>query len=125
MNAKSSNHIIIFRQLCDFCSGDHWNDNCSTYATVEERKQILKRLGCCYVCLKRGHSAFECLIQKTCNFCKRENYHHRSLCHQNVNNYSVPSTMTKLLDYKQELSSRQDSLVNCKVYKIPLTMTHY
>ena len=121
MDAKSSNHKRLFRQLCNVCSGDHWNDNCPTYATVEERKQILKKLGSCYVCLKRGHRAFECLTKKTCYFCKKENYHHRSLCHQNVNNYSVPLNKTKLFDFNQELSSRQDSLVKSKLQGIKNT----
>ena len=96
MDAKSSNHKRIFSQLCNFCSGDHWNDNCPTYATVEERKQILKRLGCCYVCLKRGHRAFECLTKKTFYFCKKETYHHTSICHQNGNNYYVPFSKSNL-----------------------------
>ena len=122
MDAKSSNHKRLFRQLCSLCSGDHWNDNCPTYATVEERKQILKKLGSCYVCLKRGHRAFECLTKKTCYFCKKENYHHRSLCHQNVNNHSVPLNKTKLFDFKQELSSRQDSLVKSKLQSIQNTL---
>ena len=84
METKSSNQQRRFRQLCNFCGGDHWNDNCPAYATVYERKQVLKRLCSCFICLKRGHRAFECFTQKTCFFCKRENYHHRSLCHQNI-----------------------------------------
>ena len=110
MDSKSLNHQIIFKQVCNFCSGDHWNDNCPTYGTVEERKQVLNRLGCCNVCLKRGHRAFECLTKKTCYFCKRENHHHRSLCHQNVNNFSDPLSKFKLLDSKKELNSKHESL---------------
>ena len=81
-----------FRQLCNFCGGDHWNDRCPDYGTVEERKLILRKLGCCFNCLKRGHRAFECFNKKTCFFCKRENYHHRSLCEQNENNFPVNKT---------------------------------
>ena len=71
--------------------------------------QFLKRLGCCFVCLKRGHRAFECLTKKTCFFCKRENFHHRSLCHQNFN--FIPLNRTKLPNKMTEkLSSSEDSL---------------
>ena len=115
METKSSNQQRRFRQLCNFCGGDHWNDNCPAYATVDERKQVLKRLGSCFICLKRGHRAFECFTQKTCFFCKRENYHHRSLCHQNINNYSVPLNKSELHEIKKELKSRQDSIENIKL----------
>ena len=70
IDSKSSNNQRIFRQVCKFCSGDHWNDNYQAYPTVEERKQVVKRLGSCYACLKRGHRVFECFTKKTCYFCK-------------------------------------------------------
>ena len=107
MGTESANQHTIFRQRCKFCGGDHWNDLCLDYATVEVRKQLLKRQGMCFVCLKRGHRAFECLNKNTCFFCKRENHHHRSLCHQNVN--FVPLNRTKLPNIKiEELSCSQD-----------------
>ena len=118
MDSKSPNHQRIFRQVCNFCNGDHLNDNCPAYVTVGERKQVPNRLGCCYVCLKRGHRAFECLTKKTCFFCKRENHHHRSLCHQNVNNYSDPLNKFKLLDFKKELNSRHKSLEKSRLQGI-------
>ena len=116
METESANQHTIFRQRCKFCGGDHWNDLCLEYDTVEIRKQLLKRQGMCFVCLKRGHRAFECLTKKTCFFCKRENYHHRSLCHLNFNNYSVPLKETKLSNIKTEdVSSRQGSLEKIKL----------
>ena len=63
---------------CRFCGGNHWNDSCTIYCTARDRKQLLKYR--CYVCLKSGHRAFECKVQKTCYFCGRRNDHHRSLC---------------------------------------------
>ena len=112
METKSSNQQKIFRQRCNFCGGDHWNDDCPDYATVEERKQILKRLGSCFVCLKRGHRAFECLNKKTCYFCKRENHHHRSLCYQNGNCITVDKTKItniKTEEYNQILNEMQQT----------------
>ena len=70
---------------CTFCSGNHWNDSCSIYPTAGERKQLLKYK--CYICLKSGHRAFECKIQKICYFCGRRNHHHRSICEVKFGNF--------------------------------------
>ena len=70
------------------------------------------------MCLKRGHRAFECLTKKTCFFCKRENHHHRSLCHQNVNNYTDPLNKFKLLYFKKELHSRYEKLEKSRLHGI-------
>ena len=67
---------------------------------MEERKQFLKRLGSCFVCLKRGYRAFECFNKKTCYFCKRENFHHRSLCYQTAS--CITEDETKLSNIKTE-----------------------
>ena len=96
----------LFRQRCNFCNGDHWNDECPSFSTVEQRKQLLKKLGCCYNCLKRGHIAFECYTKKTCFFCKRENHHHRSLCQLNVNCISLKRTNLSMVN-SEELCLRQ------------------
>ena len=67
---------------CWLCNADHWNDNCGKYKTAEERKQILNQR--CFICLMRGHVAFECLYKKaqSCFYCKRKCHHHRSICPQ-------------------------------------------
>ena len=72
MDDKSFNHKRIFRQICNFCSGDHLMTIVQFYATVIEKKQVLKRLRSCYVCIKRESRAFRCLLtKKTCYFCKK------------------------------------------------------
>ena len=46
---------------------------------MESRKQRIK--GCCYICLRDGHNANECLKRDSkCYFCKKIYHHHRSLC---------------------------------------------
>ena len=77
---SSSTAVRYCTTPCWFCNGEHWNDNCEKYKTAEERKQIFNRR--CYICLMRGHIAFECLSKKSqsCFCCKRKGHHHRSLC---------------------------------------------
>ena len=43
METESANQHTIFRQRCQFCGGDHWNDLCLDYATVEVRNQLLEK----------------------------------------------------------------------------------
>ena len=66
---------------CRVCDGYHWSDECQKYTTMAARKQRIK--GSCYICLREGHNANDCLKQGTkCYFCKQLNHHHRSLCPQ-------------------------------------------
>ena len=63
---------------CRYCKGNHWTDECMNFTTAEERKQRLKQS--CFICLKPGHIAFECVVNKICFHCGRRSHHHRSLC---------------------------------------------
>lgn len=63
---------------CKYCKMDHWSDQCKIHTTLEERKRKLK--GCCFRCLKEGHSAKDCKSNKACVYCGEFNKHHRSLC---------------------------------------------
>ena len=50
----------------------------------EDRKRQIK--GSCFLCLKRGHTAHDCRLNKECT---RINHHHRSLCPQKFGTKSV------------------------------------
>ena len=66
---------------CRFCDGYHWSDECPRYTTMDARKQRTK--GCCYICLREGHNASECLKRVSrCYYCRQQYHHHRSLCPQ-------------------------------------------
>ena len=65
---------------CRYCQGNHWNDNCLEYATAEDRKPTIKDN--CFLCLRKGHIAYNCTINKSCYHCGRKGHHHRSLCPQ-------------------------------------------
>lgn len=63
---------------CRYCGERHWSDECKKYQTIDERKRKLK--GCCFNCLREGHSSKECKRSKLCVHCNETNLHHRSLC---------------------------------------------
>ena len=65
---------------CRFCDGNHWSDQCVEYPTAKDRKLRIKNS--CFLCLKRGHVAYKCLLNKTCFYCGRKNHHNRSPCPQ-------------------------------------------
>ena len=63
---------------CRYCEKRHWSDECPNFRTINEGKQQLK--DSCYRCLKVGHVAKECALNRTCVYCGEANAHHRSLC---------------------------------------------
>ena len=84
INGKRTLHRnIINPQLfvqCRFCDGNHCCDQYVEYATAKDRKLRIK--DSCFLCLKRDHVAYRCLLNKTCFYCVRKNHHNRSLCPQ-------------------------------------------
>ncbi|XP_044180058.1 uncharacterized protein LOC114970531 [Acropora millepora] len=66
------------RDICVYCQGKHWSDECKTYATVAARKEKIK--GQCFICLKPGHHQKGCKANKVCVHCQQKNKHHRNLC---------------------------------------------
>ena len=63
---------------CVYCRQTHWSDECLQYKTLQSRREKLK--GCCYNCLKKGHSLKECTRDRTHAHCGKRKSHHRSLC---------------------------------------------
>lgn len=63
---------------CAFCVGYHFSASCEEVKDVESRKEILSRDKRCFLCLRRGHRAFECKSGKTCRKCGKR--HHQSIC---------------------------------------------
>ena len=84
-------HRLILH--CKFCIGNHWSDQCVEYPTSEDRKRKIQ--DSCYLCLKIGHKAHNCRLNKACYYCTRINHNHRSLCPQkygakSVNGETIP-----------------------------------
>ena len=63
---------------CTFCNGNHPSSNCTIVTDISARKQILRRRGKCFKCLKTGHLVRDCKSGKPCYNCG--NNHHTSIC---------------------------------------------
>ena len=63
---------------CSFCKGSHPSVKCNIITNSAARKDILRKQGRCFVCLKKGHLARECASNIRCHNCKQR--HHASIC---------------------------------------------
>ena len=75
-NSKQNLKEVQIR--CVYCSKPHWSDECPNYITLQARRERLK--GCCFNCLKKGHTLRDCTRDRACVHCGRRKNHHRSLC---------------------------------------------
>ncbi|XP_024119392.1 uncharacterized protein LOC112140627 [Oryzias melastigma] len=67
-------------KTCVYCeSSEHKPEDCTEH-TVSARKDKLKKLGRCYVCLGPKHIAKYCRVKILCSLCNRK--HHASVCEQ-------------------------------------------
>ena len=63
---------------CAFCRGKHEHHECKVVTSLDERKQLFRKYGRCYICIKKGHIAAKCDSNYTCTSCGSN--HHRSIC---------------------------------------------
>ena len=67
------------KATCTFCKGAHATSECHIVTDVCERRNIIKREGHCFLCLRKGgHLARECQSSFNCFTCKGR--HHVALC---------------------------------------------
>ena len=66
-------------QHCTFCHGNHVTAGCHVVTNIQERRNILRRNGRCFLCLRKsGHLAKDCDASIKCFNCRGN--HHVALC---------------------------------------------
>ena len=63
---------------CCYCQQAHVSEACGVVKQIEARKQILRKSGRCFICLRRGHIGRECRSRSRCGNCSGR--HHASIC---------------------------------------------
>ena len=83
--------------VCVYCKEGHYSASCIRISTIPARREILRKEGCCFVCLRKGHRANECQSYRKCCRCGRK--HHQSICEQGsavqpIENHDTKETPT-------------------------------
>ena len=76
--SNSSKGKKVARVWCSFCNQDHQSSSCNVVTSPASRKQILKRKGKCFLCLKTGHLSRSCQSSVKCFKCHGP--HHVAIC---------------------------------------------
>ena len=63
---------------CCYCQQAHSSNSCGVVTSIDSRKQILKRSGRCFSCLRKGHISRECRSVNKCPKCR--GHYHSSTC---------------------------------------------
>ena len=100
---------------CTFCHGAHTTAECQVVTSLPERRNIFRKQGRCFLCLKRGsHLAKDCDADIKCFVCKRR--HHVALCEQKYENLKpkVDAQPQKSVTPVEKTTSDTDSATsNC------------
>lgn len=62
------------KPTCTYCREDHSSNSCKTVTNVEARKEIWKKAGRCFVCLRRNHIGKDCDSRMKCLKCGRRHH---------------------------------------------------
>ena len=76
---------------CMYCDHPHSSNSFQTVTDPEERKQLLRTSGHCFICLRRNHIIQNCQSSARCSKCRGR--HHTSIC---LNSHTRPVTGTSL-----------------------------
>ena len=63
---------------CSFCGDKHASQDCFNVTSIQAGKEILRKAGRCFMCLRKNHLARECNSKGKCFRCSQK--HHISLC---------------------------------------------
>ncbi|GFX27200.1 DUF1758 domain-containing protein [Trichonephila clavipes] len=72
--------IELRSRKCLYCNKGHELDTCRSFG-AHEKREILRKKGCCFLCLSPGHRAMECVKRESCPICNGS--HHFSICFRN------------------------------------------
>ena len=97
---------------CSYCRQNHPSVSCKTVMDVAARKQILRKTGRCFVCLRKNHMSRECRSNTKCSNCGGR--HHASICS------GSPASNTTTVD-NQLINQRQGTATSLAGVTIPTT----
>ena len=88
---------------CCYCGQQHLSACCTVITQTDARKEVLKRAGRCFSCLRKGHLSRKCKSAQRCQKCQGK--HHTSICCTSQPDGISGATGTSLLQTKTPNSS--------------------
>ncbi|XP_003369740.1 zinc knuckle protein [Trichinella spiralis] len=87
------------RRACFICEEDHAIENCPKFIRMSPKERItnVKKLGLCFLCLKKGHLATTCKAKLRCRVKECSKRHH-PLIHLNQEKRSVIENQTDTIE---------------------------
>ena len=83
---------MLSSDACSYCDQGHSSSSCTTVTDIESRKQILKKSGRCFNCLRRHHMSRDCRSATRCQHCNGR--HHTSICQKRHDTTTSTSSST-------------------------------
>ncbi len=68
---------------CVYCDAEHFSSSCERVKEPRARKDILRKQGRCFLCLRKGHRISQCESNRRCRKCPGR--HHQSICESVLN----------------------------------------
>ena len=68
--SESANNKQFSRVWCSFSNQNHQSSKCNVVTSAESSKQVLRKKGRCYVCLRSGHLSRNCKSPVKCFKCQ-------------------------------------------------------
>ena len=106
---------------CSYCHQSHASSSCRTVTDASERKQILRRTGRCFVCLRKNHMSRECRSTMKCNTCNGR--HHISICSRGQGRPPESNGTVRPTDSNSTVQPSSQALVNLPSNPVATTTT--
>ena len=81
------------KPTCVYCGQHHSSVQCTIVTNAQKRKEILKKSGRCFICIRKNHLSRNCRSQSRCSKCHGR--HHSSICDPTETPVSQVSTETQ------------------------------